>query len=159
MKIIKMSVVCALLLALLAPLAAAETVSPPPDSAYKNAKEAVSLISYGEYDMAISKLGLANVTKKALKDFIDTNCKEIYMGSVQTEVSVAWYDETWLLAVPFEAPDDAAVGALVFTLADGKTFDGMQFMRWEDVEEGYSSSSEVYWNLPYSPDYIIVGDW
>ncbi len=159
MKILKISVVCALLMALLMPFAVAETVTPPPDSAYKNAKEAVSLISYGEFDMAISKLGLASMTKKQLKSFIDTNCKEIYDGSVQTEVSVAWFDEIWLLAVPFEAPDDAAVGALVFTLTDGKTFDGVQFMRWEDVEEGYSSSSDVYWNLPYSPDYIIVGDW
>ena len=84
----------------------AENAVMPAESAYKSAKEAVSLISYGEYGMALKKLKMENLfSEKQLKSFIDTNCKEIYMGSVQTDVSVAWLENgVWLLAVPFEAP-------------------------------------------------------
>lgn len=151
----------ALALAMCMSAALADAGSPPPDDAYKCAKEAVSLISYGEYDMALKKLNLdGTYTAKALKKYIDTNCKEIYSGSVQTEVSVAWYDgSAWLMAVPFEAPDDDAVGALVFSLKDGKAFDGLVFARWEDVCEGYGATTDVYWNVAYKSDYVIVGDW
>ena len=160
MKNFRLVIAVMLAVCLLAPYALADASTPPPDTAYKNAKEAVSLISYGEYEMAINKLGLTGYTKKSLKEFIDTNCKEIYRGSVQTEVSVAWYEEdAWFLAVPFEAPDDEAVGALVFSLTDGKTFDGIAFARWGDVEDAYTSVTDVYWNVAYDPNYIIVGDW
>jgi len=151
-----------LLVLLLASASAAEAVQIPQEIAYKSAKEAVSLISYGEYGMAIKKLKLENAfDEKQLKKFIDTNCKEIYMGSVQTEVSVAWLENgVWLLAVPFEAPEDDAVGALVFEIApDGASFTRLSFMRWGEVKEGYGISDELYWNVEYTPDYVIMEDW
>lgn len=150
-----------LLIALLMLVWAATAENALPDLTYTNAKEAVSLISYGEYDMALSRLGMDNLMKaSALKKFIGNNCPEIYRGSVQTEISVAWSDgEGWLLAVPFEAPDDGAVGALVFTLRDSTHFEAIRFARWEEVVEEYSAAARVEWNVAYTPGYVIVGDW
>ena len=130
-----------LMLALMVP-----AMAEPSEDAYRQAKEAVSLISYGEYEMA-------------LKRYIDRNCSEIHRGSVQTDGSVAWFDgSTWQIAVPFEAPEDEAVGALVFTLS-GSAFSGIDFMRWGDVEASYDVADEVYWNLPYTPSFTVYGDW
>ena len=135
--------------------------SVPAETAFQCAKEALSLISYGEFDRAIARLGMEGTLSGAeLKNFINANCPEIYAGSVQTEVSVAWYDQNrWLIAVPFEAPDDNGVGALVFSLTDGVHFDAVFFARWGKVAESYSLSDSVNWNVAYTPGYIIVGDW
>lgn len=139
----------------------AEAPLAPNENAYRNAKEAVSLISYGEYGMALQRLSLTHVmTAQALKSYIDINCREIYRGSVQTEVSVAWFDGMiWNIAVPFEAPDDEAVGALVFQLQSPEQFSSVYFMRWGDVQASYSMSRYVYWNVEYIPNYVIVADW
>ena len=146
-------------LAAFALTARAESV--PSASAFQAAKEALSLISYGEFDRAIARLGMEKTMSGAdMKKYIGANCPEIYAGSVQTEVSVAWYSQNrWLLAVPFEAPDDNGVGALVFSLTDGVHFDAVFFARWGKVAEGYSASDSVTWNAKYTPGYIIVGDW
>ena len=144
-----------LMLALMAP-----AIAEPSESAYRQAKEAVSLISYGEYEMALNRLGMQDqMQASTLKRYIDRNCREIHRGSVQTDVSVAWFDGSmWQLAVPFEAPEDEAVGALVFTLSED-SFSGIDFMRWGDVEASYGVADEVYWNLPYTPSYTVYGDW
>lgn len=149
-----------LLTMLLALSAFSEAGKVPEEDAFKNAKESVSLISYGEYMMAIKKLGLeARYDESALKKFIDTECREIYMGSVQTEISVAWPEEKlWKIAVPFEAPEDEAVGALVFVMENGK-FTEILFMRWMDVVTAYEMAEEAVWNVAYTPDYVIVEDW
>lgn len=139
---------------------AVSAMAEPPESAYRQAKEAVRLISYGEYEMALNRLGMQEqMQAAALKRYIDQNCGEIHRGSVQTDVSVAWFDgSVWQLAVPFEAPEDDAVGALVFTLS-GNAFSGIDFMRWGDVEASYDAADEVYWNLPYTPSFTVYGDW
>lgn len=162
MKTMKSILALIFVIALLLPMALAEGSVVPGENSYKAAKESVSLISYGEYGMALKKLKLdAVMTEKQLKKYIDENCKEIYRGSVQTEVSVAWYDgQNWLLAVPFEAPEDDAVGALLFQMnADASGFTGISFLRWGEVVEGYSCSEQVFWNVEYSPNYVIVEDW
>ena len=144
-----------LMLALMVP-----AMAEPSEDAYRQAKEAVSLISYGEYEMALKRLGMEDQMQAAtLKRYIDRNCSEIHRGSVQTDVSVAWFDgSTWQIAVPFEAPEDEAVGELVFTLS-GSAFSGIDFMRWGDVEASYDVADEVYWNLPYTPSFTVYGDW
>jgi len=150
-----------LLVAFMLVVACASAENALPNETYKKAREAVSLISYGEYDMALSRLGLTGeYTASQLKSYINKNCPEIYRGSVQTEVSVAWNDgECWQIAVPFEAPDDRAVGALVFKLKDSTHFESLSFARWGDVAETYSMYARVEWNKAYTPGYIIVGDW
>ena len=156
----KKSVVFALVFMLTFAWAAAEK-SAIPDDTFIRAKEAVILISYGDYDAAIQRLGMTGtLSQNTLKSMIDKKCKEIYAESVQTEVSVAWNDgRNWRIAVPFEAPDDRAVGALVFTLASVSEFAGIEFQRWGDISDAYAVSAEVFWNVEYVPDYIIVGDW
>ena len=138
----------------------AEPAGVPAEEMFKSAKESVSLISYGEYGMAIARLKLESVyTEASLKQFIDTQCKEIYMGSVQTEVSVAWPEtDVWKLAVPFEAPEDEAVGALVFVITNG-AFTEIQFKRWGEVTQAYEGAQQAIWNVAYTPDYVIVKDW
>ena len=132
-----------------------------PDETFLRAKEAVILISYGDYDAAIQRLGMADaITKNALKSMIDKKCKEIYAESVQTELSVAWNDgKNWRIAVPFEAPDDRAVGSLVFTLSDVTQFTNIEFSRWGEVNDAYAVAADILWNVEYIPDFIIVGDW
>lgn len=140
--------------------AGAETAFVPTEEMFKAAKESVSLISYGEYGMAIKQLKLEKIyDENTLRKFIDKECKEIYMGSVQTEVSVAWLEENvWKIAVPFEAPEDEAVGALVFVISD-RAFAEIQFLRWGDVIELYEAAENVIWNVEYIPSYVIVEDW
>lgn len=132
----------------------------PSDEMFKSAKESVSLISYGEYGMAIKRLKLESAYDEAsLKKLIDDSCREIYVGSVQNEVSVAWPEENiWKLAVPFEAPEDEAVGALVFVIREG-AFSEVLFLRWGEVVKAYESADQAIWNVAYTPDYVIVEDW
>lgn len=132
------------------------------DTMFENAKEAVSLISYGEFGKAIKKLNSSafSMDESDLKSYIKANCRSIFDRSVQRDVAVAWYDgSVWALAVPFEAPDDDAVGALVFYSSDGAAFDDMAYMNWGDVVSAYTSGSDVHWNVAYEAGYIIVGDW
>lgn len=153
--------VCVLaLLAFSSVFASAQQAYVPEEEKFVSAKESVSLISYGEYGMAIKKLKLEKVLDEAaLKKFIDKECREIYMGSVQTEVSVAWPEENvWKIAVPFEAPEDEAVGALVFVIADGQ-FAEILFLRWGDVVMAYEEANQAIWNVEYTPNYVIVEDW
>ena len=48
-----------LMLALMVP-----AMAEPSEDAYRQAKEAVSLISYGEYEMALKRLGMDNVASE-----------------------------------------------------------------------------------------------
>lgn len=132
-----------------------------PDETFQRAKEAVILISYGDFGEAIQRLGMTEVlSKNTLKSMIDKKCRGIYADSVQTEISVAWNDgKNWRIAVPFEAPDDRAVGALVFTLSDVAQFINIEFSRWGEVNDAYAVSTDILWNVEYIPNYIIVGDW
>lgn len=154
-------VFCALILLMTSfVFAGAETAGVPTEEMFTSAKESVSLISYGEYMMAIKKLKLEKAyDESALRKFIDRECREIYMGSVQTEVSVAWPEENlWKIAVPFEAPEDDAVGALVFIISDG-AFAEIAFLRWGEVVKAYENAPKAVWNVEYVPDYVIVTDW
>lgn len=140
--------------------AGAEKAFVPTEEMFTSAKESVSLISYSEYGMAIKRLKLEKVMDEdTLRKFIDKECKEIYMGSVQTEVSVAWPEEDlWKIAVPFEAPEDEAVGALIFVISD-QAFSEIQFLRWGEVVKLYETAENVIWNVEYIPSYVIVEDW
>lgn len=160
MKKISLMVIALVLIMAAFAAACAEKPFVPTEEMFTGAKESVSLISYGEYGMAIKRLKLEKRTdEETLKKFIDKECKEIYMGSVQTEVSVAWPEEgVWKIAVPFEAPEDEAVGALVFVIVD-EAFTEIQFLRWGEVVELYEEAEEIIWNVEYIPSYVIVEDW
>ncbi|MBQ1258399.1 MAG: hypothetical protein IIX93_14140 [Clostridia bacterium] len=140
--------------------ACAEKAFVPTEEMFTSAKESVSLISYGEYGMAIKRLKLEKIVNEAaLKKFIDKECREIYMGSVQNEISVAWPEENlWKIAVPFEAPEDEAVGALIFVITEG-AFSEIQFMRWGEAAELFEAAENVIWNVEYIPSYVIMEDW
>ncbi len=160
MKKIVIAVIALIVMMAASVFAGAEKAFVPTEEMFKAAKESVSLISYGEYGMAIRQLKLEKVYgEDTLKKFIDKECREIYMGSVQTEVSVAWPEENvWKIAVPFEAPEDEAVGALVFLISD-QAFSEIQFLRWGDVIELYEMAENAIWNVEYIPSYVIVEDW
>ncbi len=154
------AVCISMILAFSSVVALAQQAYVPEEEMFVSAKESVSLISYGEYGMAIKKLKLEKLyDESSLKKFIDKECREIYMGSVQTEVSVAWPEENvWKIAVPFEAPEDEAVGALVFVIAEGQ-FTEILFLRWGDVVKSYEEADQAIWNVEYTPNYVIVEDW
>ncbi len=157
----KIFAVCIMMILAFSPVfAMAQQAYVPEEEMFVSAKESVSLISYGEYGMAIRKLKLEKIhDENSLKKFIDKECREIYMGSVQTEVSVAWPEENvWKIAVPFEAPEDEAVGALVFVITEGQ-FSEILFLRWGDVVMAYEEAEQAIWNVEYTPDYVIVEDW
>ena len=76
----KLSIYLAALMVLFAfsASAAGKEIAAPAEQVYKNAKEAMTLISYGEYAMAIQKLNIGEIcTEKMLKGFVDKNCPEI----------------------------------------------------------------------------------
>lgn len=126
------------------------------------AKEALSLISYGEHKKALKKLGLGTGSSavKALKKFAQEELSELEWITPQTDVAVGYQSgKNYKLAVPLESPSDGSVTALVLLSEDGKAFSGYSAMSWSDVKAGVADSSSVTWNKEYSPgDPVIVAD-
>lgn len=126
---------------------------------FASAKEAVSLISYGENKKALKKLGLKAESKSvvALTEFVDENLSEISYITPQTDVAVCYQIEKgYKLAVPLEAPDSAYVNALVLLSKDGQSFSGYRAMSWGEVEDEIAQSESVIWKDKYDPGTPVI---
>ena len=138
---------CMVALALLCAFALAEGVPGISNDLFSDAKEALSLLSYGEYQKVADLLGLGEA---ADWETFAGEFKTLDSGTVQREVSVAWWTgNAWLLAVPVSEPKSAGVEAIVFTSADGSAFSGYQRSDWGSVQSAYAGSSYVTWNEEY----------
>lgn len=119
------------------------------DKLFGRAKDAVSLISYGEYEKAVETLGLS-MGASELEEFVSDDLSDIFYVSVQKEVSVAYYTgKRWIVAVPIEEPSDDNVMALALSSSDGSSFDAYRAMNWGDVMKGVNQAEESEWNVAY----------
>lgn len=129
---------------------------------FTRAKEAVSLISYGEYAKALKKLAFSENVPSAdeLEEFICEQLPEVFSAEIQQEVGVGYYaGGCWTVAIPVKEPADDAVMAFLLTSADGKSFDGYGVMDWGSVMEAAGASDAVVWKEAYEPTQpVIVAD-
>ena len=131
--------------------AGAESVPDISDSLFSAAKEALSLLSYGEYESVCDVLPFADVAPSAEEwaNFAG-NFSTLDSGTVQREISVAyWQNSSWSLAVPVSEPNKDSVETLILRSDDGQTFSGYKYATWGEAHSGYESSDYVVWNEEY----------
>ena len=145
---------------LLAVLAVPAAMAAPAfdESLFSRAKDAVILISYGEYSGAVEKIASADVFDAAeLESYVDGKARSIYNDTIQKTYSVAWYDGAkWIVAVPFTTPNDDAVGCFAFAAEDGVNVTAYRYMTWGSVVQGYANADEVLWQDEYTGETVIA---
>lgn len=116
-----------------------------------NAKQALTLMSYGEYKKALKKLDLkGNTGAKELAAFVEEELFDILSVSVQSDVAAAFMkDEVWYVAVPVELPSYDNVQTFVLRSKDGSRFDTFKKMDWYEVESMMDLSTQVIWQDAY----------
>ena len=152
----------ALLMAqLLSACAFAEGVPSISDELFSAAKEALSLLSYGEYARVSEVLPFSGGAPSAEEwQQFAGSFSTLDSGTVQREVSVAyWQGSCWYLAVPVTEPNRDGVEALVLRSDDGAAFSGYKYATWGDVKSGYQASDYVVWNEEYvAGTPVIIAD-
>ncbi len=152
----------ALLMALLLSACAfAEGVPSISDELFSAAKEALSLLSYGEYARVSEVLPFSGGAPSAEEwQQFAGSFSTLDSGTVQREVSVAyWQGSCWYLAVPVTEPNRDGVEALVLRSDDGAAFSGYKYATWGDVKSGYQASDYVTWNEEYvAGTPVIIAD-
>ena len=130
-----------------------------PEDLFTRAKEALSLMSYGEYQSAVDTLALkgASATADDLRFFAEFSFSTLHDG-VQKTVAVACLsdDYGWLIAVPLCAPDAADVETFVVHSGDGQTLDGYTAASWSFIDDLLGRSREVIWWQKYTPGKKVV---
>lgn len=153
------SIALILLLLLVPTLAAAKELN---TKLFSAAKQALSLISYGETKKALKALGLSTSDEAvdAMRQFLKENLDTLAGSSVQTDVAVCYrFDKGYRLAIPLESPDFPDVQALVLKSKDGQSFSGYTAMEWSDVKAEVAESELVKWDEAYKPNKpMLVAD-
>lgn len=148
-----------LTLAMLMPLAFARADAPKiSNNMFSYAKEALSLLSYGEYEKVSELLPFSGSAPDASewKRFAG-NFETINSGTVQRDISVAyWTGDMWILAVPVSEPSRGSVETLVLSSDDGTAFSGYKYAEWKSVKSQYEKAEYVVWNKEYTPSEPIV---
>lgn len=123
----------------------------PDDGLFEKGKNAMGLLSYGEYGKAIETLGMS-VSAGELKEQMEKDFSMLLRGTVQTKVAVMFReDREWYLAIPVSDPGEDRVETLVYSLGDGSGFTGIQKSTWGDVRARLDESPEYVWNEEYQP--------
>lgn len=147
-----MAAVLAAILAFMLPIVALAELE---KTLFDDAKQAVSLLSYGEYQKAIDKLDFSDnqPDSEEFARFVDENLDSVLYGDVQCSVAVGYRKgSAWRLAVPVEEPEDGSVQVLVLRSKDGQSFDAYTATSWRDVMAEVDESETVIWNEAYEPD-------
>lgn len=154
--------ICVLLMAALIAMPISALAKELDKKLFANAKEAVNLISYGEYKKALKKLGLSTEKESVqkLEALAEDSLSSAFYGDVQTDVAVSYKTgKGYKLAVPIESPDMGNVEALVLLSKDGQSFNNYSAMLWNDVLDEVSGSDSVTWNEAYEKNRpVIVAD-
>lgn len=158
-KILSIAILLALLLSVVASAASLDK------ALIDNAKQAVSLMSYGEYKKALKKLSFSKNAPSAsdLSDFASESLGDLAHVSVQSTVGVAYQMEdggAWRIAIPIEEPSYDTVQTFVLRSKNGKSFDGYKAMSWYEVEAEIADAASVIWRDAYDGggDYYLVAD-
>lgn len=150
----KILALCVALVLTVAPIAAYAA----PDfsnSLFKRGKEAVNLIAYGDFSKAIEKLAFSSDAPSGsdLSTFVEEELSDIYTGTVQTNVAVAYYiNDRWVLAIPVNEPSYDSVQVLLLSSVDGQSFDAYRASSWKNVQSNVEKSTDVIWNVAYEPE-------
>ncbi|MDO4547339.1 MAG: hypothetical protein Q4D04_04510 [Clostridia bacterium] len=127
-----------------------------------DAKQALTLMSYGEYKKAIRTLNFSSnePTASELSQFVDENMPQILDLDVQSTVAVAYYDGTrWLICIPVEQPSYDSVTAFVLRSRNGTGINGIGTMLWYEVLDGVAQAEQVIWQDEYHQgDIYFVAD-
>jgi len=131
-----------------------------PEEMFLNAKQALSLMSYGEYKEALEVLGMNTALADDFKFFAEASFATLSEG-VQQQVSVAFLTEEygWIIAVPLWEPDAIDVDTFLLHSSDGLTFDGYTSATWEFVDQLLPMSYDTIWYDRYEPgSKFVVAD-
>jgi hypothetical protein len=123
---------CAALLSAFPVIASARDLN---EALFQDAKDALTMISYGEYQKALDKLNFTEPPSAAeFEDFVCFDLDSVLTQTVQTDVAVCYHKSKKLyLALPVEEPVSRDVETLVLSSTDGEQFDGYKAARWGDV--------------------------
>ena len=146
---------------LMSACACAESVPSISDGLFSAAKEALSLLSYGEYARVSEVLPFSGTAPSAEEwEMFAESFTTLDSGTVQRGVSVAyWQDSHWCLAVPVTEPKKDSVEVLMLRSDDGETFSGYKCTDWAEARSGYESSDYVTWNEEYvAGTPVIIAD-
>ena len=130
-----------LLLALTAANACAESVPGLSDDLYAQAKEALSRLSYGEYDTISGLLSWSGEAPSAADwENFAAKFSTLNNGTVQREISVAfWQEDTWYVCVPVLEPKSDVTEVLVLASKDGSSFCGCAYATWGSIRSAYEA--------------------
>lgn len=130
-----------------------------PEEMFLDAKQALSLMSYGEYEQALETLGLSATPVEEFSFFAEASFSYLSDG-VQLEVAVACLTEEygWILAIPLWEPDAIDVETFLLHSSDGLTFDGYTSATWEFVDQLLLLSKDTIWYNSYEPacSYVVA---
>ena len=123
-----------------------------PEEMFLDAKQALSLMSYGEYGAALETLGLDSSQADEFKFFSEASFTSLSDG-VQLEVSVACLTDEygWILAIPLWEPDFIDVETFLLHSSDGLTFDGYTSATWGFIRDLLPYSRDTIWYHSYEP--------
>lgn len=146
---------CAALLTAFPVIASAKDLN---EALFQDAKDALTMISYGEYQKALDKLNFAEPPSEAeFEDFVCFELDSVLTQTVQTDVAVCYHKGKKLyLALPVEEPVSRDVEALVLSSTDGEQFDGYKAASWGDVLKSVKQDDAAVWNVPYDPGTLVV---
>ena len=124
-----------------------------------DAKQALNLMSYGEYKKALKKLDFSKNEPSAseLGDFVYSSLDDLAYVSVQSDIAVAYRLKSgWRIAVPIEEPSYDTVQTLVLRSKNGQSFDNYKAMSWYEVENEMGKADKVVWQDAYDPGDIYL---
>ncbi len=123
-----------------------------------DAKQALTLMSYGEYKKALKKLNLKeSPSAQELSDFVEENLSILYQVSVQNEVAVAYQVEgVWRVAVPVETPSYDSVPTLVVRAKNAERFDAYRVLAWYEVMDQVAQAEQVIWQDAYQQEDVYL---
>jgi len=147
--------ICAALLAATPLLASAKALD---EMLYDDAKEALTLMSYGEYQKALDKLNFTVPPSAAeFEDFVCFELDSVLTQAVQTDVAVSFQRSKKLwLAIPVEEPVSRDVETLLLSSSDGLQFDGYRAAAWGDVMKYVRQDKAAVWNEAYDPGTPVI---
>lgn len=143
----KLLCVSLLLLMLISPALAAPQLS---DSLFEAAKQAAECLVTGDYE-ALTRMPFSGDAPGA-DEWAAFAASFSTRDYAQRDYAVGyWLDDSWRIAVPLRAPENADVEVLLLASDDGFSFSGYRYARWGQVEQEYVSSAHVVWNSEFVP--------
>ena len=157
MKRALMALSLAIILAVCMSLVASAESTLPDKQVLADAKQAVMMIHYKEYQTAAKLLGISDIREIARQ--CEENCPEMFRAIPQSEISVAYNNFSGIyIAVPISVPSSSDCKAIVFTLSERFEFLSVRILPWQKVTEEYSMADSVIWNVEYIPGYGSILD-